>query len=670
MKSGRRAVLALSMCLAGLSVAASFDDGLRVKPSPRVPTRRVRPARPVAQSTIALQALSSCDEVRAYLIEVAVERVLEYRYGWRWWGPPWAGAEGGRDVADVPSDYTTTNTQEYGVDELDIVKTSGTHLYAVEGDRLHILRSWPAEATSELATVDAGDYSSGLFLRGDRVLVVSYAWSEEADFLFESGGTRLELLDVSDPSSPLVLRTIDVEGWLVDARLIDGDFYAVVRSYIDLPSELWDLAWREDIGLPDLPWDATDLERERVLAEARAVLTPYVIEIMNRHPLEEMLPHLRDETPYGPDTGPRQLFDCESIFRPAKTSDWSILSVLHLDLDEGGPVTATGLIAEGWTVYASKGNLYVAQTSDSWSWWWGWAPAEMTTVIHKFELEPSAPEPVQYVASGEVQGWILDQFSMSEYDGHLRVAATDFDWWWGATPETEPASSVSVLADDGSGNLREVGRVGGLGPGERIFAVRFMGAKGYVVTFEQIDPLYTLDLSEPTQPTVVGELEVTGFSSYLHSIDDEWLLAVGMEADEEGRVRGLAVSVFDVRDVANPTLAHRCLIEGEEDTWSWSEALNDHHAFTYHRGVLSIPAYIGGADGQFSGLLVLAVDPEDGIYELGRIDHQDLSGADGRAWMRRSVYIEDAIYSLSSAGVKVNSLYSPDVELAKVPFGE
>ena len=171
-------------------------------------------------------------------------------------------------------------------------------------------------------------------------------------------------------------------------------------------------------------------------------------------------------------------------------------------------------------------------------------------------------------------------------------------------------------------------------------------------------------------PGVVGELEVTGFSSYLHPIGEDWLLAVGQEADEEGRVLGLAVSVFDVADLANPRLAHRYLIEGDDDTWSWSEALSDHHAFTYHRGVLSIPAYLSGAEGSFSGLLVLAVDPEEGIWEIGRIDHQDFGGADRHAWMRRSVFIEDAIYSLSSAGVKVNSLYNPEVELARVPFGE
>jgi len=618
----------------------------------------------------ALKAFEDCGEIRSYLIDVAVERVLEYRYNWWWYGPVWSGAEDGREVSDAPSDYTTTNTQEEGVDEIDIVKTNGTHLYAVEGERLHVMESWPADATNEVATVIAQNYAHGLFLRDDRVLVASDVWNTGHDPHAFDGGSRFTLLDVTNPDSPMVLRTIDVEGWLVDARLIDGDLYAVVRSYIDLPGELWDLAWNDEIGLPDLPWDAPEAERERILAEARKILRPLVEAIMAEHMVQDMLPRISDRHPDDLEGTPRQLLDCGSLFRPAHTSNWSILSVLHLDLDESSPVTATGLIADGWTVYASKSSLYVSQTSD-W-WWWGWmrTPIEMTTSIHKFELDPSRPDPVRYTASGSVDGWTLDQFAFSEHDGFLRVASTEFDWWWGTTPDEEPASTVTVLADDGSGSLREVGSVGGLGPGERIFAVRFMGEKGYVVTFEQIDPLYTLDLSDPSFPKVVGELEVTGFSSYLHPIGDDWLLAVGQEADENGRVIGLAVSIFDVRDFAKPTLAHRYLVENQEETWSWSEALNDHHAFTYHRGILSIPAYVSQGGKAFNGLLVLAADPEDGIHELGRIDHQDLSRDDNRAWMRRSVYIEDAIYSLSSAGVKVNSLHNPEVELATVPFVE
>jgi len=637
----------------------------------RRPGRRVQPNRLIPGQNPSLIKLSNCDVLRSYLVEVAVETLIEHRYSWRWLVPWAGGATEGRDSSDVPSDYSTTNNQEQDVDEMDIVKTNGTHLYAVEGDALHILRSWPAEATAELATVSGGDYAQGLFLRGNRVLVASQQWSFGGFFRPSSNMTRFELLDVADAEAPQIIRTVEVEGWLVDARLIDGDLYAVIRSRNEFPSEVWDLAWNNDIGLPDLPWDATDAERERILAEARAILKPLVTDILAATPIDTLLPQMRDHTPDDPDAPATPLFDCSSLYRPADTSNWAVLSVLHLDLDGDGPVSAVGLLADGWTVYASAASLYVAQSSD-W-WWWGWRSPEMTTAIHKFELDPEASSPVSYAASGEVDGWILDQFALSEHDGYLRIATTEFDWWWGTTSDREQASSVSVLSDDGAGHLGVIGHVGGLGPGERIFAVRFIGPKGYVVTFEQVDPLYTLDLSDPTQPAVVGELEVTGFSSYLHPIGDEWLLAVGMEADEEGRVLGLAVSIFDVSDFADPQLAHRYLIEDDENAWSWSEALSDHHAFTYHRGILSIPAYIGGTGERFSGLIVMSIDPdhpEDGIFELGRVDHRGLGDSRYDAWMRRSVYIEDALYSLSSAGVKVNSLYNPEVEIAAVPFGE
>jgi uncharacterized secreted protein with C-terminal beta-propeller domain len=664
MSAQRITTFTVSICLSALTLAA-FDKEERTRlRQPRDTSHRLAPTRPALTSS-SLTALKSCEDVRLYLIDVAVERILEYRYGW-WYGPGGV-AWGSPEETDRPADYTTTNIQEAGVDEIDIVKTNGTHLYVTEGETLHILRSWPATEMTELTSTDAPDWAHGLFLRDDRALVASRFWSSDPDASDLVSGTRLQLLDVSDPALPAELRTVDIEGWLVDARLIEGDLYAVFRSHIDLPPELWDLGWDDEIGLPDLPWDAPEHERERILDEARSILFPLVTEIIDRHGVDGALPRISDRNPLDPDAPPRQLLECSSLFRPHKASTWAVLSVVHLDLDEPGPVSATGLMSDGWTVYASKSNLYVAQTSDWWWWGWGWEPTEMTTAIHKFELGPSQAEPVRYAASGRVDGWILDQFALSEHNGYLRVAATDFDWWWGTTEGEENTSSVTVLADDGRGKLHRVGHVGGLGPGERIFAVRFLGDKGYVVTFEQIDPLFTLDLSDPEAPAVIGELEITGFSSYLHPIGDEYLLAIGQEADEEGRVIGMAVSIFDVRDFADPKLAHRYLIEDDEASWSWSEALSDHHAFTFHRGVLSLPAYISGEE-RFSGMLVFSVDPTDGISEIGRIDHQDLGTSDNRAWMRRSVYIEDAIYSISSAGVKVNHLENPEAELARVAF--
>jgi len=658
-----------STIAAALLVVASSAPALSAAPAPepRRPERRLQPVRPTPQRTVALRALSSCAETSSYLVEVAVETVLSARYS-RWYILPWAGGAEGDGAGDRPADFSTTNNQEPGVDELDIVKTDGTHLYAVEGAELHALRSWPAEATRELSTVATPDFAHGLFLRSDRVLVASQIWSAEAELLRADGLTRFELLDVSDASDPRSLRTIDVQGWLVDARLLGSNLYAVVRSQVTLPDEMWELVWRDDLGLPELAWDADEAELERVLAIARSILSPLVAEMMGRSEVADLLPRMRDRAAGEPEGPVTALLGCEELYRPATAASLAVLSVMHFDLENDGPVSAVGLLADGWTIYSSADALYAAQ-SNSW-WWWGWAPPAMVTTIHKFELAPEGEAPVRYAASGEVAGWILDQFAMSEHEGHLRVATTEFDWWWDTTDSEAPASTVTVLADDGRGSLEQVGRVDGLGPGERIFAVRFIGDTGYVVTFRQVDPLFTLDLADPAHPAVVGELEVTGFSSYLHPVGEDWLLAVGMEADDEGRVLGLAVSLFDVSDLARPRLAHRHLIAGDEGSWFWSEALADHHAFTFHRGVLSIPAYVSSAEGTFSGLIVLAVDPADGIRELGRIDHSDLGAGDPEPWMRRSVVIEDRLYSLSSAGVKVNDLRRPEIEYARVAFGE
>jgi len=143
---------------------------------------------------------------------------------------------------------------------------------------------------------------------------------------------------------------------------------------------------------------------------------------------------------------------------------------------------------------------------------------------------------------------------MSEQDGYLRMATTDFGWWgWGGTG-TEEGNNVFVLEDD-AGALNQVGELRGVAPGEQIYAARFMGDVGYLVTFLQTDPLFTLDLSDPSAPTVVGELEVNGYSSYLHPAGADHLLAVGMDADDSGSVLGFQVSLFDISDLSAPTLA-------------------------------------------------------------------------------------------------------------------
>jgi hypothetical protein len=662
--------LALAAFAVGTAAAAP-PEGRR---SHRSPARRLAPTRPA--TSVALKAVDDCQALRSYFSEVVLETLIRNLY-W-WWGPmpmggaPFDGAEGG---FRGPDDYTTTNVQEEGVDELDMVKTDGHYLYVADSDLFAVVRTWPPEYSQLASSIRLDGSAHGLFLYRDLAVVFSSYYGGK-DLMPEYwGGTRIELIDLRDRSEPRVVRTIDLEGSLADARLIDGHLYAVISSSQQIPQEAWELIYRDDLGLPKLDWDATEEERAAAAAKARKILRPLVEEIVSRLELADMVPLVRDQNAGGPEVGWRPLLRCDQLFRPAEPSQYSVLSVLHLALDDiapnAGQIQATGLLADGWTVYASARNLYVAQSS--WSWWWGWRPMDMNTAIHKFELDPTQDQVVRYAASGEVEGWLHNQFSMGEHEDFLRVATTEHDWWWGTTDDGEDHGSlITVLADNGEGELETVGSLTGIAPGERIYACRFMGDRGYLVTFVQIDPLFTLDLSDPTAPRIAGELKVTGYSSYLHPIGDDALLAVGVEADDQGAIRGMAVSIFDVSDFDDPRLAHRYLIEDEENTWSWSEALNDHHAFTYHRRVLSIPAYLSGKGTRFSGLLVLYADPGYGIGELGWIDHTDLPPGPwgSSAWMRRSVYIEDALYSLSNLGVKVNHLFSPSIEIAQVPFFE
>ena len=213
--------------------------------------------------------------------------------------------------------------------------------------------------------------------------------------------------------------------------------------------------------------------------------------------------------------------------------------------------SAASVVAEGDTLYATADSVYVA--TSRWLDWRVLSDADVaresdgyTTLIHKFDTS-STRQPV-YEASGEVSGFLLNQFSMDEYQGDLRVAATTSpSWWWSEDSE----SHVTVLRPDGN-VLEEIGSVWGLGEGERIFSVRFMGPDAYVVTFRQIDPLYALDLSDPADPEVLGELKIPGFSSYLHPVGADLLLGVGQDASLEGRVEGLQVSLFDVSDPTDP----------------------------------------------------------------------------------------------------------------------
>lgn len=639
---------------------------------------------PSTSDGFSLRRFEDCDGLRDYVASSVLETVLNYRYN-TWMYLDYAaedGAESDSSGGGGPSDYTTTNVQEEGVDEPDMVKTDGEYIYVAQDSAFYIVDSWPADTTSLASKLDIDGYTYSMFLEGDSVVLFSYVY-DDLGFAGEYswGGTRIDLLDVSDRADPRIVRSIDVDGYLADARMIDGVVYAVLNTTMDIPSAAWDLVWNETLGLPPASYDDSDAERAAKVAVARMVLKPTVDAIVADLPTEQLLPMWRDQGAGEPEAAAQPMLACSDVYQPPEVSYLSMLDVLRLDLNaplDAAPLSATGVLSNGWVVYASTQNLYIGQSS--WWWWFGWGDFDLKTQIHKFSLGQEA----SYEGSGEVDGWLLDQFSMSEYDGYLRVATSDVDWWWGTGGDSDAGSRITVLQDNGEG-LAKVGELSGLAPGEWIYASRMMGDKGYLVTYQQVDPLFTLDLSDPTAPAVMGELKLPGYSAYLHPMDADHLLAVGMDGTDEGSITGLAVNLFDVSDLNNPQLAWQWTTTADEgESWGWSEALYDHHAFTFHNGLLSIPIYTYTYDGShthwWSGLVVLSVDAEAGIEEVGRVDHSSLLadsdcpagyGSDcyySYAWMRRGLYIEDWLYSVSNYGVLVNELADPSVEVGRVVF--
>jgi len=312
------------------------------------------------------------------------------------------------------------------------------------------------------------------------------------------------------------------------------------------------------------------------------------------------------------------------------------------------------------------------------------------THVHKFEFKTDATFP-NYVASGTVVGSVKNQFSLDEKDNNLRIATTESRQY--ATPEGQYVQADGAPPGDGPPPVRpatvnhlfvlgqngewldQIGDVGELAPNEQIYSVRFVEHRGYVVTFRQVDPLFVVDLTAPTHPNLLAALKIPGFSEYMHPLDANHLLTIGRDATTAGQVQGLQLKIFDVTDGANPVVKHEHTYSG----YGQSEASYDHKAFTYFadKNLLAFPyyAYDGGPDGMMSTLELFKVDLASGFNKLGSIDHTGLvqsnpSGYCGgyyRPTVRRGVFLENFVYSISYGGVVVkdaNDLNAAGTQLA------
>jgi uncharacterized secreted protein with C-terminal beta-propeller domain len=604
-----------------------------------------RPAPPVPQrfdaSALRLVAFDSCDQLTKDLRAAARESVGPY-------GLPGAGGmeaafraggavpEGARDLnaapaagkADTP-DFSGTNVHEQGVDEPDMVKTDGKRIVTISGGILRVVDAATRTETGKVSLDGQAYNQAELLLSGDKALVLlarGYAgYASDRGFAPKSmSGPVLLLVDLA--GAPRVISRFEGEGQIVDARQTGNVARVVVRS-------------TPRIAFPDQP-NQRD-EKKRLAANQKAV---------DKADADAWLPAWTVTT--GTDVEKGKV-SCGQVSRPTSYSAASMLSVLTFDLSasalsNGDPVS---VVADGDTVYGTATSLYVVSDQR-----WRFEPrrgvdssAPDETQIYRFEINGAA-KPV-YAAAGTVPGRPINQYALSEWDGHLRVATTN--------EETEK-SAVRVFEQQGA-KLAQVGVVDGLGKGERIYSVRFIGPRGYVVTFKQTDPLYSVDLSDPAKPRVTGELKITGYSSHLQPAGDGRLIGIGQEADTGGRVQGTQVSYFDVSDPASPARLAQKQISGGQ-----SEAEYDPHALLYWPAtkllVVPITSYGSAADGLSNTAKAMRVT-DNGIEDLGLVTQPRDTAAPKEGYgpgIRRSLVVGDTLWTVSDAGLQASDLSTLD----------
>ena len=591
-----------------------------------------------------------------------------------------------------PSDHTSTNNQVAGVDEADFVKNDGTRLFVLSGQTLYLHRSWPAQSLRAESSLKLEGFPRQMFLHGEQVVVFSEVYESQpgqgnsgpmsADIACPGFGycgysanalTKVTTVDVSQLASPRVVGEMYLPGSYQDARLAGGSARVVLSE-----SFVWPAAVRwYPVASGSASWWSTqnvDQVFDKLMVENERII--------RSHNLGDWLKKGRIRRPDG--TVEAWSRDCRDFHRTNAPSRLGFVTVASIDLDAAVTQAPgiTTLVAQTDLVYATATSLYLSARH----WWW-WEDAGQTDYSYVHKLELSQPHRAHYVASATIEGQPLNQFSFDEHEGVLRVATTltrrvkDESSRWG---RTETSSRVSTYAQQG-GQLALLGQSEELAEDERIFSARFLGNKGYVVTFRQTDPLFTFDLSDPAHPRKVGELKVPGFSTYLHPLGDTHLLAIGEHRAEDGswNSRAIKLTLFDVSDLAHPREAFTRMVGTSS---SGSEALYDHKAFNYFaaKGLLAIPfmdwnwSNQGGSywDGFTSDLRVFRVDPATGIVPVGTLGMSDLfRTVNYSQWsytyvpsVRRSVMADDYVYAITDAGVRVSHVSQLSQPLATTRF--
>jgi hypothetical protein len=601
----------------------------------------------------------------------------------------------GTDAASFDA-FTGTNNQESGVDELDVVEADAAgNFYIVDGDYLVVANGLPPASLRQIAALEltTDGHVDGLVLDPENrrvVAVVSHVGLFEPVPLMILPPTpsdpivELVFVDVADPTNPIVNRRLKIEGFELAIRRIDNRIHTVTHHEPFLPKTI-----STDSSLLDLrdQYMAAKMRGDTAAADSlerriRARITDLVAAL----DVKELLPGLmlkEGDLPYADIAAP----NCADVAVPDVPFSLALTSVTSIDSD-GTNAASLMVVSNAWNVYASEQSVYLMQTSSG---WWFSERQRQQTAIYKIAIGAGTPV---YRAFGAVDGWAASSFQFSEHEDFLRVATNRW--------ELDPASNfwlqdnnLYVLADNSAGSLDVVGSVLGFGRGERIFSARFLGDRGFVVTFRQIDPLFAFDLSNPRDPRLAGEVEVPGVSTYIHPLDETHLLTIGRDGDQNRLNGDFQLQIFDVQNLDEPRLVHKYVPQFSANGFAWTPALWDHLAFNYFpsAGTLTVPIqyYASQLDEHFSGFVAFSVSVANGFAELGRVDHSDLArrvyctttdgtvpaictsgfylrAANPRRSVSGSYSGETYIYTLSDVGMKVSVANSFGTPLAVLPL--
>ena len=588
---------------------------------------------------------------------------------------------GGEAPRQEGTDFSGTNNQEAGVDEADFVKTDGYHIYVLNGNRFHMFgvpQFGALTVESELA-IEGNPQEMLVNRDAKRVAIFSqlYAYnlpaghplralverkSDRGLYYRSAEATKISILDISDPKAPKLVRELYLEGWYQTARMVKTSVRLAAFSSMNVPYYYGD----------DYAWTGNEaVDQENAKSKMRARIQSLT--------LADLIPQIYERSADGQlNSHSLSTNACHSFYRPSNSHGRGVTSILSMDLAAAEfAFDADHIVTNYPTIFSSQANLYIAESANDWWWyWWNTEQSEQLN-IHKFDIKE--PGQSKYLGSGRVTGVLHNQFSLGENGDYLHVATTENRWnrWWvDTTTQTQADNHVFVLALSGS-ELQTVGHLGGIAAGERIFSARFVGDRGYLVTFRNIDPLFTLDLSVPADPRIKGELKVPGFSTYIHPFDNDKLLTIGVGGDETNANWRTQISLFDVSDFSQPSLVDKEELT-TEGNWGWSEAQYEHKAFQYWapKGLLAVPlssysqvnTQNGYASYQYTSRLeLISVEPATGLSRYGSIDHSHLfNSQQNHYWyyrdVRRSIFMGEFIYAISDRGISVHKL----ADLARV----